>query len=203
MAMVEKNKAFIDEYLKDLNGKQAAIRAGYSAKSAEKQASRLLAEAEVQEYLSERMKAREIRTEITQDRVLKELGKIAFFDARKLFDSTGFPLPVNELDDATVASIMSIDVLEEHSGQGEDKVLIGYTKKYRLADKRAALVDIGKHLGMFIERKEIGQPGDFERLTDDELERSIDEANRAIESARVKTKALVFAQSKAEAAKGK
>lgn len=203
MALNDKQKLFCDEYLIDFNGKQAAIRAKYSPRSAEMQASRLLAMPEISEYIKTRMKDREERTEITQDMVLSELAKIAFFDARKLFDDEGKPLAINLLDDATAASIVSLDVLEEHIGSGEDKIFLGYTKKYRLADKRAALVDIGKHLGMFIERKEVGQPGDFDKLDDDELEQSIEAAARAINDARSKAKASLSAKGKATPIKRK
>lgn len=203
MALNDQQKLFCDEYLIDFNGKQAAIRAKYSPRSAEMQASRLLAMPEISEYIKTRMKDREERTEITQDMVLSELAKIAFFDARKLFDDEGKPLAINLLDDATAASIVSLDVLEEHIGSGEDKIFLGYTKKYRLADKRAALVDIGKHLGMFIERKEVGQPGDFDKLDDDELEQSIEAAARAINDARSKAKASLSAKGKATPIKRK
>lgn len=70
--LTHKQKCFVDEYLIDLNGTQAAIRAGYSKKTANEQAARLLVNVNVQKLLSERMKDREARTEVTQDRVLAE-----------------------------------------------------------------------------------------------------------------------------------
>ena len=66
---------FVQEYIVDLNATQAAIRAGYSAKTAEMQGSRLLSKAKVQATLMVAMKAREIRTEITQDWVIRELAE--------------------------------------------------------------------------------------------------------------------------------
>lgn len=70
----------------DLNATQAAIRAGYSAKTAGQIGERLLKKVEAQALLSERMKAREKRTEITQDRVLQELAKIGFSDICRAID---------------------------------------------------------------------------------------------------------------------
>jgi len=64
---------FIDEYLIDLNGAQAAIRAGYSPKAAKEQASRLLTNANVQTVLGERQQARAERVEVTQDLVLQKI----------------------------------------------------------------------------------------------------------------------------------
>ena len=73
-----KQARFVEEYLVDLNGKQAAIRAGYSAKAAEVQASRLLNFAKVRIAITAAMRARSRRTAISADRVLLELAAIAF-----------------------------------------------------------------------------------------------------------------------------
>lgn len=158
MALRAQQQRFVDEYLKDLNATLAAIRAGYSKKTADQQASRLLTNVKVREYLAERQNDRSKRTEITQDMVLRELAKIGFSDIRKvvrwgetqvrmvdgdegeaedmvpyhglaLIDST-------EVDDATAAAIAEVS-------QGRDGL------KVKLHDKKGALVDIGRHLGMF------------------------------------------------------
>lgn len=79
-----KQQRFVDEYLIDLNATQAAIRAGYSQKTAGQQGERLLKHVEIQAALSERMKARQERTEITQDMVLQRWWQIATADANEL-----------------------------------------------------------------------------------------------------------------------
>jgi phage terminase small subunit len=78
MALTDKQKRFCEEYLIDLNATQAAIRAGYSPKTAEQTASRLLRNVKVQEYIAKRQKELSRSTEITQERVIKELALIAF-----------------------------------------------------------------------------------------------------------------------------
>ena len=78
-----KQSRFVQEYLVDLNGKQAAIRAGYSAKTAEVQASRLLRNAKVQQALQAAMQARSRRTEVTADRVVAEFAKLVVKTKRK------------------------------------------------------------------------------------------------------------------------
>ena len=164
MALNPKQQRFVDEYLVDLNGKQAAIRAGYSPKTAIMQASRLLTNDDVAAYLTEARKALSDRTAITQDMVLNELAKIGFADIRKAIvwrsnvtgmvqeeDGTERLAVTNEvqlinsedLDEGTAAAIAEIS-------QGAQGVL-----KIKLYDKRSALVDIGRHLGMFKERLEI------------------------------------------------
>src|ERR1700691_273282 len=69
---------FVAEYLVDLNGKQAAIRAGYSPKTAEVQACRLLRNAQVQAAVADAQKQRIARTEVTADRVIAELAMLGF-----------------------------------------------------------------------------------------------------------------------------
>lgn len=73
MALTAKVQRFVTEYLIDLNATQAAIRAGYSAKTAAAQASRLLTNVKVSEAIQTAMKAREKRTNITQDYVLQTI----------------------------------------------------------------------------------------------------------------------------------
>jgi phage terminase small subunit len=80
--LTPKQSRFVEEYLVDLNGKQAAIRAGYSANTAEVQASRLLRIVKIQVALSAAMRARSRNTEVTPDRVLAELAKIGFANMR-------------------------------------------------------------------------------------------------------------------------
>ena len=79
-------KRFVQEYLIDLNATQAAIRAGYSKKTAQEQASRLLSKVKVQADIQKAMKRRSERTGITQDRVLEELALIAFSDISELLE---------------------------------------------------------------------------------------------------------------------
>ncbi len=81
-----KQRAFCVEYVKDKNGTQAAIRAGYSEATAHSQCSDLLQKPEVRELISELTKAKEARTGITADRVLLEAWNIATADTRELVD---------------------------------------------------------------------------------------------------------------------
>ena len=74
--LTTKQQLFVDEYLIDLNATKAAIRAGYSEKTAEFQASRLLKNVKIEKALGIRMKARERRTAITHDKVLEDIERI-------------------------------------------------------------------------------------------------------------------------------
>lgn len=75
--LTEKQKRFCEEYLIDLNATQAAIRAGYSKRTARSQGQRMLTHVDIQMHLKELMSSRAARVEITADTVLGELAKIA------------------------------------------------------------------------------------------------------------------------------
>lgn len=144
---------FVDEYLVDLNATQAAIRSGYSKKTAAQIGERLLRKVEIQQALSGRMKARETRTEITQDKVLAELARIAFGNKRALmkWGPDGVTLVDSETitdEDAAMVSEVSESVTEA-----------GGTIKLKTHDKVKALELIGKHLGMFGDKLELSGKG--------------------------------------------
>lgn len=143
---------FIDEYLIDLNATQAAIRAGYSAKTAQEQGARLLSNVMVQAVLTERIQARQQRTEITQDRVLNELANIAFGNTRNVM--TWGPRGVS-LKDSKELSPEDAAIVAEAS---ETTNAAGGSLKLKTHDKVKALHLVGLHLGMFVEKKEHSGP---------------------------------------------
>jgi len=136
----EKQKRFISEYIIDLNAKQAAIRAGYSPKTAEVQASRLLSLVKVQTEITKAMEDRGKRTGITQDRVLAELSAIAFAKATDYVevDEDGFVKikPTAGLTDEQKSAIAGIK-------KGANGIEI------KLVDKTKALEMLSRHLGLF------------------------------------------------------
>ena len=151
LGLTEKQQRFVDEYLVDLNATQAAIRAGYSAKTALQQGPRLLGNVGVQSAVQEAMAKRQARTNITQDRVLQELARLAFFDPRKMFHGDGSPKAIHELDDDTAAAVSGLDVVNI----GNSEVGIGQVLKYKVADKGAALANAMRHLGMFNDKLDV------------------------------------------------
>jgi phage terminase small subunit len=154
--MTPKQERFVEEYLIDLNATQAAIRAGYSEATAAEQGSRLLSNVKISDAVSEGRRKLSERTEITQERVLKELGKIGFANMddyiRVGIDGDAF-VDLSELDRDKAAAISEVTVEDFTDGRGEDSRDVRKIK-FKLLDKRAALVDIGKHLGMFSDRIE-------------------------------------------------
>jgi phage terminase small subunit len=143
--------AFIAEYLRDPNGRQAAIKAGYSAATADSQASRLLkrakVRAEIEKAHAEVIARVQDETGINLVRTLREIARIAYFDPRKLFDKSGRPMAITDLDDDTVAAIAGLEVLEKYEGNGKDQVFVGVLKRWKLVDKLGGLDMLMKHLG--------------------------------------------------------
>ena len=110
--LTEKQKRFVEEYLVDLNATQAAIRAGYSPKTAYSMGQRLLKNVEVQKAIQEAIQERQKRTEITQDMVVDELRAVAFAKAGDYTDST---LKYSN-------KLKALELLGKHLGMFTDKV---------------------------------------------------------------------------------
>jgi len=112
---------FADEYVVDLNGAKAAVRAGYSENGARQQASRLLTNADIQAEIQERFQARQIRTQIDQDFVLEGL--------RENYNRAMQAVPVRDREgketgecrwSGTVAN-KALELLGRHLGMYTDK----------------------------------------------------------------------------------
>lgn len=147
MALTPKQERFVAEYLIDLNATRAAIRAGYSAKTADKIGAQLLGKTGVAAAMRAAMALRATRVEVEADRVLQEIARVAFFDPRRLFDTDGQPLPIHQLDDDTAAGIAGLETAIERK-RGEDAG-VTVIRKYKIADKNSALEKLAKHVGLY------------------------------------------------------
>lgn len=150
--LTAKQKRFIELYLVDLNATKAAEDAGYSKKNASHIGWDLLQKPHVIAAIADYRDKLSKSTEITIEKVRRELARIAFFDPRKMFDENGIPKAITELDDDTAAVIAGLEVFEEFEGRGEDRQKVGTIRKWKLSDKKGALDSLGKHLGMFNEK---------------------------------------------------
>lgn len=140
------HERFCLEYVKDGNGTQAAIRAGYSANAARQQSSRLLTNAAIQRRLGELQAGIEKRSMVDADWVVAELVKIARADIRKFYRADGSLKPIAELDDDCAAALSGIEALE----QGET----GTLRKIKRWDRPKVLELLGKHFGLWPQKVE-------------------------------------------------
>lgn len=144
-----KQKRFIDEYLIDMNGTQAAIRAGYSQRTARHIAMELLAKPHIQALLQEKQRRLQIKTEITAERVLNEIAAIAFADSADYAQATDdlnvHIVPTKDLTETQRKAIASIKA-------GRNGVEV------KTHDKIRALELLSKHLGLFEDNQQKEAP---------------------------------------------
>lgn len=149
--LTAKQARFVEEYLIDLNATQAAIRAGYSAKTAGSVGSENLQKPEIAAAVAQAQAQRSARTGITQDMVLAELAKIGFSDLRRVLGQGGGILDPKDWDDETAGAISSLEVVTRMDGQSDEdgNRVPESVHKIKAWDKLSALEKLGKHLGMF------------------------------------------------------
>jgi len=156
--LTEKHIRFSQEYIIDLNGSKAAIRAGYSEISAYSTSSELLSYPKIQVYIQELLEERANRTQVTADKVISELYHLLTFDVSEIFDDNGKFKDIHVIPKELRKAIASIEVYEEYSGKGKNRQLTGYTKKIKFWDKIKVIELLAKHLGLIADKGE--QSGD-------------------------------------------
>jgi phage terminase small subunit len=173
MTLTPKQARFVEEYVVDLNGKQAAIRAGYNPKTAEVQGSRLLRYAQVEEALKAAVQARSKRTQITADRVVTELAKLAFsniFDLVTVQSDGSVFVDLSRVprDQGAALHEVTIDEYTEQAGEEARKVR---RIRIKLHDKKSALDSLARHLGIVINRRELREMRSANATGEQRLER--------------------------------
>lgn len=159
--LTKKQARFVREYLVDLNATQAAIRAGYSKKTAGAIGGENLEKPTIRTAVLKAIDERAATTKVTAERVLLELARIAFCDIRDLFEwneeSAAF-IPSRDLSADEAASISAIEsetttvhFSGKHGRAGETETKIKL--KLRTYDKTRSLELLGKHLAMFTDRR--------------------------------------------------
>lgn len=145
--MTPKQQAFVEHYLVDKNATQAAIRAGYSLKTAASIGEENLKKPEIRAAIDAGLNDLAARVGVSAEMVLRERKRIAFFDPRQILDSEGNPKPLQELHADTAAAIAGLEVVQMTGGEATPGV-ISYVKKYKLAAKDTSLAALEKYLGL-------------------------------------------------------
>jgi phage terminase small subunit len=154
--MTPKQEAFVREYLIDLNATQAAIRAGYSEKTANEQGSRLLADVSVRSAIEAAKAARSERTEINADWVLRTLAEEKTADLADLYDEHGAMKPIKDWPLAFRRGVVvGVETVEEFVGVGEDRKPI-QIRKIKMTDRTKHIELIGKHVRVQAFRDNVG-----------------------------------------------
>ncbi|WMJ85483.1 terminase small subunit [Anaerocolumna sp. MB42-C2] len=189
MALTDKQKLFADEYLIDLNATRAYKAVYKNCKNDESAAAagaRMLRNVKVAEYIDQRMKDREKRTEVTQDKVLNELAAIAFAKGSDFAQVVEEPIILHGryVMDPDTGKIRTEDVVRitptDKLPEDKQKAISGIKQgkngiEISTCDKVKALELLGRHLGMFKDKVEvtgnINNP--YENLSTDELKKLI------------------------------
>lgn len=162
MALTAKQRRFVAEYLKDLNATQAAIRCGYSQKTAMQQGSRLLSIAKIAQAVASGKQQQLAKAELTATRVLEELRRVAFLDPGKFYDPKGRLLPVHELDEEVRACLAGLEVARANLNVTDGKRDDEWLHKIRYYDKLKALEILAKHFALLKDVVEV--TGDWDKL---------------------------------------
>ncbi|KRB51795.1 hypothetical protein ASE04_09700 [Rhizobium sp. Root708] len=145
---------FVQEYLLDLNATQAAVRAGYSAKTAHSQGQRLLKHVEVQAAIADAQYKRAKKTETDAAFVLKRLAEEVSADVADLYDDEGRMLPIKQWPLIWRQGLIAgIDIAEETGDDGKTKVTV---RKVRMSDRIKRLELLGKHISVNAFRDQVG-----------------------------------------------
>ena len=177
--LTNKQKLFVEEYVKDRNATQAAIRAGYSERTANSKIGELLADEKIKMAIELKLCEISVRNDLTADRVLKEYMKLAFYDTDNFYNifyqlatwkkghrrcKRRYGIRIteeeyNELPSKFKQYYDRIKTLKELGDipEADRKAIVGisYDKNnnmvLKLADKQKALESLSKHLGLFEE----------------------------------------------------
>ncbi|MCX3308299.1 terminase small subunit [Pantoea vagans] len=146
MALTDKQEMFCREYLIDLNATQAAIRAGYSEKTANRTGSENLTKPDISQRIINLKSARNERVEIKADYVLHRLVEIDQMDVLDIMTDDMSIKPVSQWPASWRRYLSGFDLAEMFDGRGEEREMVGILKKIKWPDKVRNLELLGKHI---------------------------------------------------------
>jgi len=162
--LTPKQARFVDEYLKDLNATQAAIRAGYSNKAPEVAGSILLSNYKVQQAVQKGRDKLQAKAEVTQEWVLERYKRLIEFHLDDIYDEEGNLKPLSQIPKNALYAIQSFKNMKSKSTstskQGE-KTTEMFLQDIKFPNKRETLDSLARHLGMFEKDNEQGGGGKF------------------------------------------
>lgn len=148
MALTQKQRLFVDEYLIDLNATQAAIRAGYSKRTAGQIGDENLKKPQIAQAIKAAMESRNKRAQIDADYVLRRLVEIDQMDVADILTDDMSVKPLNEWPKVWRQYLAGFDVSELFEGVGKEREFVGFLKKLKWPDKVKNLELLGKHVNV-------------------------------------------------------
>lgn len=166
--LTPRQSRFVDEYIKDLNGTKAAVRAGYAVSNSHSMGYRLLAYAHVQAAIVDRKNLRSHRTQVDADYVLHRLAEIDMLDVADIMTDDGSFRPISEWPEAWRRSVNGLDVVEIAKGDIE-KVI----KKLKWPDKLRNLELLGRHVDVSAFKDTVDHKSSDGSMTPQEIVRTV------------------------------
>ena len=153
----DRKRKFAREYVVDLNATQAAIRAGYSARTANRLATRLLSDDGIRSLLAQHAKRALAKTELAAGEVVERLSWIGDSDPADFFETGGQLRSIHELPERARKAISSIEVVRRNleSGDGE----MEYVYKIKWWDKNKALDLLAKYHKLVSDQPDVNVSG--------------------------------------------
>lgn len=174
MKLTAKLERFCLEMVKPDTNQSDAYRAAFKpkrakAKTIHEEASRIMANPKVAARIKELMAPVIERVQVTRAQWLKKMEAFALADVRKMFDEFGNPIEIPQLGDHEAAMIEGFEFCEDYTkvkkaDDDTDAVATGYTKKIKLTPKLKAMLEFGKVMGWYTEKKELELGPSLEEL---------------------------------------
>ncbi len=134
---------------------------GAKRKGIDERASHMMAKDKIKARIAELRAPMIKRALMSREQWLESLARIAMADSRKMFDALGNPKEITELDDNEAAAIAGFEFCEDFAGKEGSRKAVGYTKKFKLADKIRAHELYGKAQCFYAEKMELtGKDGE-------------------------------------------
>lgn len=153
--LTDKQARFVEEYLIDLNGARAAVRAGYSLATANSLGPKILNKPVVQAALAARQLELRLSSGVSVERVIAEYAKIGFASMGTFATWSQDGVVLKDSKDLTPSDLAAVAEVTEVHGEKTKTI------RFKLHDKKGALDSLAKHLGMFVERVDITERKEF------------------------------------------
>ena len=178
--LTDKQERFCQEYVIDNNGKQAAIRAEYSEKTAENQASRLLSNAKVLLRIVELQQEISKKTQIDASYVRQRHLDIDQMDVIDILTDDGSLKSIHAWPKIWRQFVSGVELSELFEGQGDDRKMIGILKKIKWPDKLKNLELLGKHVDIqaYREKTDVNHSGAVTTYTQEDYDKATEQIGK-------------------------
>ncbi len=157
MRLTGKQERFCREYMIDFNATQAAIRSGYSKKTAGSIGQENLTKPEIFKRIELLQEELRNKAELTAEMIIEELRALCFYNIQDFVDTGNSIKDITKLSRKLTRPITGIKVTESFTKNASGKMDKEVTTELKFTDKRGALVDLGRHLGIFEKDNEQGK----------------------------------------------